>query len=308
MTKLTRRDFLKVSATAGFAAATAPFASRALAAAPFSHAGPPRLRLSLTAFSLQRYFTMNRGKAVTGIAADKALDMFKFVDYCAVHGLDGAELTSYYFAEDTAEYMVKLRRHCFLRGIAISGTAIANNFSLSKGTARDQDIAHVKKWINLAAVLGAPHIRVFIGQNNAVSRAEADKLAIAGLEECGNYAGRHGIFLGIENHDVSNSAARLIPILQAIQSPWVGLNIDPGINTADPYRDFAACVPYALNIHLRTEFEAAGKKYNTDFKRLGRLLRDGGYQGWVAYKHELQSDPLADIPPVLKDMKALQAG
>jgi sugar phosphate isomerase/epimerase len=303
MTSLTRREFLKASSVAGLAAAL-PLANRLAAVpAPFSRQGPPQLRLSLAAFSFANYFPFNRGKANPNVPAGQATDMFKFVDYCVAQGVSGAELTAYYF-EDNDDYLVKLRRHCFLRGISISGTAIANNLTLPKGPARDQEIANVKKWIDRSARLGAPHIRVFIGQTDAVPRPEAEKLAIAGLEECGDYAGKHGIFLGVENHDVMNSAAKMIPFIKSIQSPWVGINIDPGFNTADPYADFAACLPYAVNIQYRPDFNAQGKAHKADVKRLAKLLRDGGYQGWVALKYEAPEDAKTAVPRHLRDLKA----
>ena len=307
MAILTRRSFLQISAAAGVAAATAPFASRLGATpAPFARSGAPRLRLSLTAMSFSRYFTINRGKAVA-VAPDKALDVFKFVDYCAAHGCD-AEPTTYFFAEETDEFLARLRRHCFLRGVSITSAPISNNFSLPKGPAREQDIAHVKRWIDRAVVLGAPQVRVFVGQTDASSREEADKLVIAGLEECGDYAGRHGIILCVENHDVTNTAARLLPIIKAVKNSFVGLNLDPGMAVADPYQEFAACLPYAVNIHVKTDLNVAGKRQPMDFPRIARLLRDGGYQGWVALKYESQEDPYVAVPRTLQDMKPLFAG
>src|SRR5207249_1108232 len=98
------------------------------------------------------------------------------------------------------EYLVKLKRHAFLRGIAISGGAIGNNFALPKGEKLEQQIALAKRWIDYAAVLGAPHIRVFAGAKGTLDESQARELCIAALEECADYAGGKGIFLGLENH------------------------------------------------------------------------------------------------------------
>src|SRR5688572_16277716 len=215
MRSLTRRDFVKFSAAAGLVAAS-PLVSRLPAIpAPFPRSGRPQLKLSLAAFSFNTYFPSNRGKANPNVPPGQATDMFKFIDYCAAQGVGGAELTTYYFMEETDDYLVRLRRHCFLHGVAISGTAISNNLTLSKGAARDQEIASVKKWIDRTAKLGASHIRVFVGNNPAIPRPEAEKLAIEGFEEVGEYAGKHGVFLGIENQGVMTTAAKLLPFVQA---------------------------------------------------------------------------------------------
>ncbi|MFM8334994.1 MAG: twin-arginine translocation signal domain-containing protein, partial [Opitutaceae bacterium] len=145
MTSFPRREFLKAGAVAGLAAVTAPSLLRAAAPNPFGRAGKPVLRLSLAAYSFRDTFPIMRGKPNPKVPAAKATDMFRFIDYCAAHGCD-AEPTTYFFAEETEAYMIKLRRHAFLRGVAISGTAIGNNFSHPKGPKRDAEIALTKQW------------------------------------------------------------------------------------------------------------------------------------------------------------------
>jgi sugar phosphate isomerase/epimerase len=312
MPTVTRRDFLKFSAAAGLAAAALPFAASAAPAAnPFQRAGQPRLRLSLAAYSFRDSFPVMRGKPNPKATAENATDMFKFVDYCAAHGCDGAELTSYFFAEESDDYLIKLRRHCFLRGVAISGTAIGNNFSLPKGPKLTDEIAATKKWIDRAAVLGAPHIRVFAGiAPKGFARAEADKTVISSLEECCDYAGRKGIFLGLENHDSIGAADTLLPMIKAVNSSWLGINLDSGnFRTDDPYQDFAACVPYAVNVQFKTEVHAGSgtAKKPADMKRFAQLLRDGGYQGWVALEYEAKEDPHTAVPRLLQQMREMFA-
>jgi sugar phosphate isomerase/epimerase len=311
MKNVTRRDFVKVTAAAALAATATPLhsfaASSAPAAGPFRRPGKPRLLLSLAAYSMRDSFATNRGKA-TKVAPGKAIDMFKFAEYCAAHGCDGTELTTYFFAEDTDDYLLKLRRHCYLIGMPISGTAIGNNFSHPKGPKRDAEIAQTKKWIDRAAVLGAPHIRVFAGVTKEIDRKEADKLVISALEECCEYAGKKGIFLGLENHDSISSADTLLPMVKAVKSPWIGINLDSGnFKTPDPYKDFAACVPYSVNVQFKTEIHDGATKKPADLKRFTKLLRDGGYQGWVALEYEAKEDPAVAIPRYLGEMKAMFA-
>lgn len=305
MINLSRRDFLKLSSAAGLAVA-APLGSRA--AGPHHRPGQSRLLLSLAAYSFRESFPTSRGKAnPKAPPAAQAMDMFKFIDYCAAQGCAGTELTSYFFAAETDDYLIKLRRHCFLRGIAISGTAIANNFSHPKGPKRDEEIAATKKWIDRAVVLGAPHIRVFAGVTKEIPRAEADKLVVSALEEVGDYASKKGIFLGLENHDSIGSAATLLPMIRSVNSPWVGINLDSGnFRTPDPYKDFAECVPYALNVQLKADLiDGSGKKVDADNKRFTQLLRAGGYKGWVALEYEAPESPVTAIPRHLKELRTL---
>jgi sugar phosphate isomerase/epimerase len=309
MNTVSRRELLKLGAAAGLATLAAPLVARAASPrGPFNRTGKPILRLSLAAYSFRDTFPIMRGKPNPKVPADKAIDMFKFIDYCGAHGCD-AEPTTYFFAEESDAYLIKLRRHAFLRGVALSGTAIGNNFSHPKGPKRDAEIELTKKWIDRAAVLGAPHIRVFAGVTKELPRADADKLVISALEECCDYAGKKGVFLGLENHDSIGSAATLLPMVKAVQSPWIGVNLDSGnFRTADPYQDFAECVPYSVNVQFKTEVHpAGGAKVPADFKRFTKLLRDGGYQGWVALEYEGKEDPATAVPRHLEEMRALFA-
>ena len=73
------------------------------------------------------------------------MNMFKFIDFCADNGCDGTELTSYFFPHNvTDKHLTDIRRHAFLRGVDISGTAVGNNFSLPKGEERNAQISYVK--------------------------------------------------------------------------------------------------------------------------------------------------------------------
>lgn len=296
-----RRNFLNAVAAATLAA---PFLSRAVE--PFARTGAAKLRLSLAAFSFRDDFVVPKGAPA---GTTPKIDMFRFLDFCGDHGCDGAELTSYYFPPDvTGEYLARVRHHAHLRGISISGTAVGNVFTHPPGPERDHEIAHVKRWVDHAAVLGAPHIRVFAGgARKGQERTDAVKHCVSALEECAEYAGRRGIFLGVENHGgIVATSDQILEIVRAVHSPWVGINLDTGnFNTADPYSDLARCAPYAVNVQFKGEIRRAGEKVSelADTRRVLQLLRDARYQGWLALEYEMKPDPWTKVPELLAELK-----
>jgi sugar phosphate isomerase/epimerase len=300
----TRRRFLQLSGLS-LLASRASFAIE-----PFQRAGTARLQLSLAAYSFRDFFKEQEGK----VNAAGKLDMPAFIDYCAENGCDGAELTSYYFPSDvTDDYLRQVRRHAFLRGVSISGTAVGNTFTNPPGPARDKEIALVRKWVDRAVILGTSHIRVFAGGvAKDQSREDAVKNCIAALEECAEYAGQHGVFLGIENHGgIVAEPKGVLEIIKAVKSPWIGVNLDTGnFHGADPYADLATCAPYAVNVQVKADIHRAGAKESepADLARVVKILRDANYQGWMALEYESKEDPWKAVPPLLAKLRELMHG
>lgn len=294
---LSRRRFL-TSTTLAATATLLPAASlRALEA--LKRPGKPRLKLSLAAYSFRDSFN----------ATDPArrLTLPAFLDYCADHGCDAAELTSYYFPKEvTPALLADLKRHAHLRGLDISGTAVGNNFAQPDGPALDQQIALVKTWVDHAAALGAPHIRVFAGDPKGLDKAAAKRQCIRVLEDCGAYAGSKGVWLGLENHGgIVSDVADLLDIVTGVKSPWVGVNLDSGnfYSEADPYTEMARLAPYTVNAQLKVAISRPGRgKQPTDLARFVQVLCEANYQGYVALEFE-EKDPAAEVPGWLKRMR-----
>ena len=304
MFSFSRRRFLELTGAVTLAPALH-------AIEPFTRTGAPRLRLSLAAYSFRDFFS--GGKDAQQAPAERRLDLPGFIDFCAKHGCEGTELTSYYFAKDVTDDALRaLRRHAFLRGISVSGTAVGNNFTFPKGPQLDAQIADVKRWIDRAAILGAPHIRVFAGAPPAgLAPADATRNCISALEECCAYAGARGIFLGLENHGgIVAEPEGLLEIVRAVKSPWFGVNLDTGnFHTADPYADLARCAPFAVNVQVKSVIRRAGAKAaeRADYARVVGLLRAVNYQGWVALEYE-EADPWNNVPKELDALRAALGG
>jgi sugar phosphate isomerase/epimerase len=312
MQTTTRRRFLESTLGAGIALAGVCVLDTGslLAVEPLKRAGGPRLRLSLAAYSFRDYFKDASHQRDARTDPAKHIDLFQFIDYCAEHGCEGTELTSYYFPSDfDHDFLIRIKRHAFLRGIAISGTAVGNNFILPPGEKRDREIANVKKWIDHAAVLGTSHIRIFAGAApSGMSRDEAKQLCVSAIEECCDYAGGKGIFLGLENHGgIVATAGEILEIVRAVKSPWLGINLDTGnFQTDDPYADLVRIAPYAVNVQMKGEVHPRGKGDEpADLPRLVKILRDATYQGYVALEYESKEDPWTAVPRLLKRMKEL---
>lgn len=305
---ITRRDFLSRASSGALAAgALGLLVPEVAAIESFQRPGKPRFRSSLAAYSFRQYFKEGRDQDPKADPARRT-DMFGFIDYCADQDC-AAETTSYYFPPDVGnDYLLRLKRHAFLRGVEISGTAVGNTFTHKPGPKRDAEIRLVKTWIDRAAVLGAPHIRVFAGDVQGTSREEAKKLCLEALEECCDYARGKGVMLGLENHGgIVSEAADMLDIIKAVRSPAFGVNFDSGnFHTDDPYRDLERIAPYAVNVQWKAEVAPRGRrKQPADLKRVVQILRDANYQGYMVLEYEAAEDPWTAVPRLLQEMRGL---
>ncbi len=298
---LTRRSFLTTAAAALATASPAVHAAGAFPPAidPIKRRGPARMKLSIAAYSFRN--------ALTSKAAGMTLE--DFVNEATKWDVDAVEPTSYYFPEPaTPEYCRKLRRHAFLQGLDISGTAIRNTFTYPAGPQLDKEIAHVKHWIDLAVHLGAPTIRIFAGDlQKATSEAQARESCIKAIEQCCEYAAPRGIILALENHGgIVADVGPMLEIVKAVKSDWFGVNWDSGnFRSADPYGDLAKLAPYAVVTQIKTEVHPNGKTQKADLARLVGILRDAGYRGYVALEHEAKEDPFVAVPKYLAELRKL---
>lgn len=307
-----RRQFLKTVSATAVCGAVSPLLMpiSALASSPASLtqeplqiATTPVFNLGLAAYSFKSHFAFMKGKPQQPLDG-KSFDMFGFIDYCAEQKC-GAELTSYFFPPDADEkYFQKIKRHAFLNGVPIIGTAIGNNFTIGRGEKLDQQIVDAKRWIDRAAQMGAPHIRFFAG-TRAELEAAPDNMAIAieSLQTCIDYAAKHGIFVGVENHG-NLTADQVVEIVKSIESDWFGVNLDTGnFVSDDPYADLVKCAPFAVNVQVKVNMRnVANEKYDADFERLAKIFTDANYRGNVVMEYE-EENAFENVPPAMDKMR-----
>ena len=296
-----RRQFFQQAATCGLGALTASSLSLprpALAIEPIRRTLGHHFKFSLAAYSYRKQLSGEKPE----------LSLVDFIDDCAKMNLDGTELTSYYFpADPKPDFLRGLRAEAFRRGLDVSGTAVGNDFTHPPGETRDKQIASVKKWIERAAILGAPVIRIFSGDvKQGQTTEQAEKLAVTAIEECCDYAGQHGVFLALENHGgLTATAAGMLKLVQAVQSPWFGVNLDTGnFHSENPYGELAQLAPYALNVQIKVVMRPAnGQAEPADFSRLAAMLREAGYRGYIVLEFEEAGDPREECPVYFEKLR-----
>ncbi|MEX0704592.1 MAG: sugar phosphate isomerase/epimerase family protein [Planctomycetales bacterium] len=305
----TRRDFLKTTlAGAGAAAAaTAGLPAALPAAGPVERTGKPYMKLSLAGYSFNRDLAKNWSQGSP--PADK-MTLDDFIRYCAELDLDGCEPTGYYFPNDAdAAYLNHLKQLAFRLGLDISGTAIGNDFCQTDEAQLQQQIDSTKMWIDRAALLGAPVIRIFSGNaKRGQTEEEAFRMAVRGIDQALEYAAQKGVFLALENHGgLTATADGMLKLIQAVQpSPWFGVNFDSGnFHENEPYSELEKIAPYTINAQVKAAVSHAGKRQEADLERIVKILKDAGYRGYLVLEYEEREDPKRAIPRYIGELRKL---
>ncbi|HSG69690.1 MAG TPA: sugar phosphate isomerase/epimerase family protein, partial [Planctomycetaceae bacterium] len=191
----------------------------------------------------------------------------------------------------------------------ISGTAIGNDFCIPDPEKLNAELERAKRWIDYAAQMGAPVIRVFAGKiHGDETEAVAVARCAATMNKALEYAAVKGVFLALENHGgITSTPAQMLSIIEQIKpSPWFGVNFDSGnFRTDDPYRDLEQIAPLAINAQVKASVAPNGKSEPADLERIIKILKDVNYRGYVALEYEEKEDPKVEIPKLLDRLKEL---
>ena len=245
----------------------------------------PSLIPSLNAYSFSDLLTARDTRD-----KQQVYTLFNLVDWCASKKIKALDPTAYFFPTypevPSDEYLKKFKDHAAKLGVIISGTGIRNNFASPDPKVRAEGVQLAKNWIVAASKMGAPIVRVFAGEVPSGYEDKWTEVAgwmIACFKECAAYGEQYGVKIGIQNHgDMLQTAEQCIYVMKGVNSQWAGLIVDTGsFKTADPYKDIAAVVPYAINWQVKESVFGLGNEVPTDYKRLVRIIKDGGYKGYL---------------------------
>lgn len=312
-----RRDFLRAAAVFGAAAMAGPL--RAALAAIKRH-GPPRLKVALNAYSFSKLLN-DRNKGGGGIT------LLDLVDFCARHDVEGLDATGYFFPgypkAPPDEYVNDLKKRAFESGIGISGTGVRNNFTTADKAVRDAGVQHIKEWVEVAARLGAPVLRVFADTQMKAqtwqtvapgcTREQVEEWIAGHLRECADHGKKFGVIIGVQNHgDFLKTGEEHLSLVQRVNSEWCGPIVDTGYyKTDDPYADMARVAPYAVNWQIKESPFGAGNAVRTDLNKLLTIVRMAGYRGYLPVESLSASaqeyDPFEIVPRFLAELREAMA-
>jgi sugar phosphate isomerase/epimerase len=129
------------------------------------------------------------------------------------------------------------------------------------------------------------------------------------FRECAEYGGRHGVILGLQQHnDFLKTADETIRVIEAVNSPWFGDILDVGsLRQSDPYVEIEKLVPYAVSWQIKENVGYGDKESPTDLRRIKAIVDKLGYRGVLPFEALGSGDPRAKVASFLEQIRAVFA-
>jgi len=290
------------------------------AADPYVDADYDHLRVDQTVpyyngdygLSLNMYtFNMNLNSWIQGRNSPVPMTTLEAIEWAHDNGFDAVDITCYYLpgysntAMPTADqqaailaYAKEIKEYSAELGIAISGTGMQNNFADPNEARRNLDIERVKFYIQVAAEMGAPVIRVFTGpppvdiKRTGWAAIMKDRITPA-IQEVADFAAENypTVHIGVQNHgDMLATANQVLQLIQWVDRDNVGVVNDTGyyrdFMNLDArgyhwYEDISLILPYSNNFQVKKKPGGAETTELMDLEKIFTSIRSSSYHGYV---------------------------
>lgn len=232
-------------------------------------------------------------------------------------GIEAIEFVDQFFADKAQDkvYLTELKKRARNEGVRCHLIMIDTNGPLgaAEKSARDQAVEKTFAWIDAAKTLGCSIVRV-----NAYGDGNADELRERVAESCArlaDYAAERDISVVIENHGkLSSDPHWLVSVMKAVNKPNFGTLPDFGNfpEEINRYDAVEMMMPYARAVSAKAMKFEHGSVVETDFWRMMRIVRDGGYTGYVGIESspgdiELEMDAIRHTNDLLKWIREEQS-
>ena len=243
------------------------------------------------------------------------------IDHAANLGADGVDVLHVQMDNETPEYLTSLRKQAEDNGIELICLSIHQDFVDPDKAGRDKNIEHTRHCIDIAHDLGISYIRLNSGRWNTIKSFD-ELMANRGIEpvlpgfteddgfnwciesimECLPAAEKAGVVLALENHwGLTRSPEGLLRIVNAIDSPWLGVLMDTGNFLEDPYNKLEQIATQTVFVQAKTYY-GGGEWYtlDLDYPRIAQILKKANYQGYISLEFEGKEDANTGVPKSLE--------
>lgn len=293
----------------------------------------------MNTLSRRRFVRSSIGLATAGIAFSEALasaekkrpllaystlgapkwSYDKILDYAAQYHYQGIEIRGLIDQMDlplcpefsSPERIKESAGKAKQKGVRIVGLGASAKLHLADPKLRKENLDEARRFIDLAAQLDCPYVRVF--PNNLPKNQDREQtigLIISGLKELGDYAKNTKVKVLLESHGEVVGKDLLLRIMKESEHPRIGLIWDIfnmwSVTKEAPAEVYDALKKYILHVHVKDAVREDGKWRYVQVgegeapvgEALAALVK-GGYKGFYAFEWEKKWHPTIPEPEVV---------
>ena len=233
--------------------------------------------------------------------ADGLLDLEGFIERAYQLGLDGIDLHTGAFASIEEDYLRALRLQALKRGLALSYIGVSSNFGKPQNELAEE-VATAKQWIDTAAFMGIPLVRVFAAWIPPGDTEEAVWARMMPcLEEVAAHGQSKGVVVGLHNHNhgcVTRTGKDVRRIIAEVDNPYFSHILDTGQYVGSPgasgqrghedpalnfYGSIKETAPMAVHVRCKIYRIQNGTEEWLNYPRIFEILKGVDYNGCLLY-------------------------
>ena len=265
---------------------------------------------------------VNQRLAVASYPFRKELDLknatMKLVDFPGMvvkrFGVHGIEPLDEHFPTMDPLYLREFNKAVDQAGAHVVNIPVGRlhgSFNDPDPAKRNIAIDTARKWIDVAALIRSPSVRVHIAPVKGIA-PDAARTAEA-LAEVARYGATKGIVVNLENDDpASEEALYIVGTIEKANTPWLralpdfcnSMLLKKGENYN--YNAMSAMFKHACNIsHLKEIETDNGQTFRVDLKKTFSIAKAGNYRGFFSVEWDSDGDPYAGTAHLIESARMI---
>ncbi len=268
------------------------------------------MKLSMCHYSLNRVFT------------EQNWSLKQLVNYVKEQGVGAIDFHVRFLGEPDGA-ADRIREAMDGSGLELSGLSLSTNFNQDDPAEFRKQLDTATAWLKVAGAVKAPASRVFGGHIADRSDQAAVKTGmervLKAMRELVPIAAANNVILALENHGgLPCSGEEQAEVIKTVNSPNLRATIDVGNYMQypqEPTAGTAVAAPYCAYVHVKDNrrlpdgglARATLGEGEVDIPGCLRIIRDSGYDGFVAIEYEGEEDELVGVPKSVAYLKSVMA-
>jgi sugar phosphate isomerase/epimerase len=287
MESLKRREFL------GLALALATFLEGSEREPRAKFPTEQRERLAVSTYPFRRVIAASHGEN----NAPGGMTLEQFAQTIAPKfNVPGIEPWSHHFKSTDPAYVHGLRSAFTDAGVHVVNIPVDVRVNLCGNQEdRESGLAIYRKWVDAAATLGSPSIRVHLPRGEKDGQIDC---AVSALKALADYGASKNVVINIENDNrETEQPERIVRVLKTVNSPFLRALPDfcnsMLIHDDQNYNNQALALlfPLAFNVsHVKDTEQDAHKNYHVNVDQIFAIAKKAGYRGYFSMEWEGTGD------------------